>query len=43
MSEKHTVQEWDCINNGGIWVSGYTKKNGVKVKGYCRTSKDWLM
>ena len=43
MSEKRTVQEWDCINNGGIWVSGYTKKNGVKVRGYCRTSKDWLM
>ena len=29
----------DCEEYDGIWVPGYYKKNGIKVKSYCRSKK----
>ena len=26
----------------GLWVGGYTRKGGVKVKGYYRTNRQYL-
>lgn len=28
--------KFDCVHNGGTWVPTYRKRDGTRIRGYCR-------
>lgn len=28
--------KFDCVHRGGTWVPTYRKRDGTKIRGYCR-------